>query len=99
MIGAYLDQSVGSKSGSAFVFGLVNGRWKEKQKLTSMLTSSADYFGQDVSIFENHIVVGAYGMCVRPLSLIGLDTNSSFCQATVIPPATTMEPLTCSSDL
>ena len=61
VIGAYLDQSVGSKSGSAFVFNLSGGKWKQKQKLTSMLSSSADYFGQDVAIFENHIVVGAYG--------------------------------------
>lgn len=61
VIGAYLDQSVGSKSGSAFIFKLVNGRWKEKQKLSSMLSASADYFGQDVGIYEDHIVVGAYG--------------------------------------
>jgi hypothetical protein len=61
VIGAYLDQSVGSKSGSAFIFKLVNGKWKEKQKLSSMLSSSADYFGQDVGIFDNHAVVGAYG--------------------------------------
>jgi hypothetical protein len=61
VIGAYLDQALGSKSGSAFIFKLSGGKWKEKQKLTSMLSSSADYFGQDVAISDGHIVVGAYG--------------------------------------
>ena len=81
VIGAYLDQSVGSKSGSAFIFKLVGGKWKEKQKLSSMLSSSADYFGQDVGIHENHVVVGAYGMewrrevpfrCLKPWQLIAV---------------------------
>ena len=61
VVGAYLDQSIGSKSGSAFIFKLVNGKWKEKQKLSSMMSLSADYFGQDVGIFQRHVVVGAYG--------------------------------------
>lgn len=61
VVGAYLDQSIGSKSGSAFIFELVNEKWKEEQKLSSMLSASADYFGQDVGIFENVIIVGAYG--------------------------------------
>lgn len=61
VIGAYMDQSLGSKSGSAFVFKLVNDKWKEKQKLTSALSASADYFGEDVGISDNHIVVGAHG--------------------------------------
>mmetsp|Transcript_3876 Transcript_3876/g.6560 ORF Transcript_3876/g.6560 Transcript_3876/m.6560 type:complete len:548 (+) Transcript_3876:384-2027(+) len=61
VIGAYLDQSLGSKSGSAFIFQLTKGKWREKQKLSSMMSASADYFGQDVGISDNHIVVGAYG--------------------------------------
>lgn len=68
VIGAYLDQSVGSKSGSAFVFTLANGKWKEKQKLTSMLSASADYFGQDVGIYKDQIVVGAYGTYAHGIS-------------------------------
>lgn len=61
VIGAYVDQSMGSKSGSAFIFKWSHGKWKEVQSLSSMLDSAADYFGQDVGIHENRIIVGAYG--------------------------------------
>ena len=61
VVGAYLDENVGTNSGTAYVFYYHNGEWKEQQKLSSHNAMAADYFGQSVDIFEDTIVVGAYG--------------------------------------
>jgi hypothetical protein len=61
VVGAYLDENIGAKSGFAYIFVFSNGVWKEEQKLTSQGGAlAADYFGQCVDIFENSIIVGAY---------------------------------------
>lgn len=61
VVGAYLDENIGAKSGFAYIFEYSDGLWKEQQKLTSQAGSlAADYFGQSVDIHEDGIIVGAY---------------------------------------
>ena len=96
MIGAYVDQSMGSKSGSAFIFKWSHGKWKEVQSLSSMLDSAADYFGQDVGIHENRIIVGAYGMFAC-LSRLPIWCYLMHVKVTVTLLAITMEPRMCTN--
>jgi hypothetical protein len=61
VVGAYLDENIGAKSGFAYIFSYSDGIWKEQQKLVSQGGSLAvDYFGQCVDIHEDLIIVGAY---------------------------------------
>jgi hypothetical protein len=61
VVGAYLDENVGAKTGFAYIFIQSDGVWKEQQKLLSLGgNQAADYFGQCVDIHEDVIIVGAY---------------------------------------
>ena len=59
--GAHHDDDKGSASGSAYIFKLDGGSWKEVQKLTASNGRRASYFGDSVAISGDYIVVGADG--------------------------------------
>jgi len=60
LIGAYLDDDAGSKSGSAYVFRWDGATWSQEAKLTASDAAAFDEFGQSVSINGNVAVIGAY---------------------------------------
>ena len=64
VIGAHYDDDSGSASGSAYVYVMPGGGWvdmTETAKLTASVGFMNDYFGYDVSIDGDVIVVGAHG--------------------------------------
>lgn len=48
-------------AGSVYVFKNESGTWTQIQKLNASDGSSQDYFGHSVSIYADHIIVGAVG--------------------------------------
>ena len=61
IIGAHFDDSLGSDSGSAYIFKRSCGGWIQQAKLTASNGSSGDYFGYSVSIDGDYAIIGAYG--------------------------------------
>ncbi|MCH2161083.1 MAG: hypothetical protein MK085_04335 [Phycisphaerales bacterium] len=62
VVGAYRDDVFGEYSGSAYVFERNdNGDWPEVAKLTASDGAERDWFGRDVSISGETVVVGAWG--------------------------------------
>ncbi len=57
--GAPEDEPNGSKSGSVYIYQLVNGTWEEKQNLIPSDGSADDQFGYSVSISGDWAAVGA----------------------------------------
>ncbi len=60
VVGANHDDDNGNSSGSAYIYDWDGSQWNET-KLTAFDGVAADYFGQSVSVFNDLIVVGAYG--------------------------------------
>ena len=59
-IGAHLDEELGTRSGSVYVFrNAVGATWTEEQKLTASDGGVDDKFGFSVSVDSDTIVVGA----------------------------------------
>lgn len=61
VVGAYLDDSVGSDAGAAYVFERNAGgadNWGQVHRITAEEADSSDYFGEDVSISGGVIAVG-----------------------------------------
>ncbi|MGK3992648.1 FG-GAP repeat protein [Sorangium sp. So ce1024] len=66
VIGAYLDDDLGTNSGSAYVFTRVDGEWFEPVKLVPSSTgAAADYFGYSVAVSDDTALIGAYQADVR----------------------------------
>jgi len=64
VVGAYTDDDTGISSGSAYVFEKPLSGWTtstETAKLTASDATTKDYFGFNVSISDDTIVIGAYG--------------------------------------
>ncbi len=64
VVGAYKDSTHGSLSGAAYVFVRNEGggdEWNQVAKLTASDAAASAYFGYDVAISGDTIVVGAYG--------------------------------------
>eukprot|EP00602_Paraphysomonas_sp_CaronLab_P009445 CAMPEP_0185029876 /NCGR_PEP_ID=MMETSP1103-20130426/16477_1 /TAXON_ID=36769 /ORGANISM="Paraphysomonas bandaiensis, Strain Caron Lab Isolate" /LENGTH=511 /DNA_ID=CAMNT_0027564789 /DNA_START=232 /DNA_END=1767 /DNA_ORIENTATION=+ len=61
IVGAYLDENLGTNSGTAYVFVYHEGMWKEQEKLSPEGAMAADYFGQSVGIYDDTAIIGAYG--------------------------------------
>ena len=61
VIGASLDDDLGTYSGSAYVFTKVGVNWVKQAKLTASDGVAYDRFGESVAIDGDTIVVGAYG--------------------------------------
>jgi hypothetical protein len=59
IVGARLDDDMGTNSGSAYVYRFDGTHWVEEAKLLASDGSSADNFGHSTSIFEETILVGA----------------------------------------
>lgn len=59
IIGAYWDNDNGSNSGSAYIFRKDPAGWIQEAKLTASDGAKDDWFGNDVSIDGNYVVVGA----------------------------------------
>ncbi|MCB9336589.1 MAG: FG-GAP repeat protein [Lewinellaceae bacterium] len=60
IIGAFLDDDNGDKSGSAYIFVRSGTSWVEQAKLTASDGAANDYFGQSVSISGDYAIVSAY---------------------------------------
>lgn len=60
VVAANMDDDRGSTSGSAYLFTRIGPIWKEQQKLTAADGASLDYFGQDLSLQGNTLLVGVY---------------------------------------
>jgi len=61
VVGSYGDDDDGSESGSVYIFNRSGSSWSLTQKITASNASASSYFGNSVSIYNNIIVVGAYG--------------------------------------
>ncbi len=59
VVGSYFDEDAGSKSGSAYVFTRNENSWIQEDKLVASDAAADDYFGWDVSISGDTIVVGS----------------------------------------
>ncbi|EJK76194.1 hypothetical protein THAOC_02059, partial [Thalassiosira oceanica] len=61
VVGAPLDDDNGGGAGSAHVFVRSGKEWKHEAKLLALDGAALDMFGNSVAIYEDTIVVGAYG--------------------------------------
>ncbi|NQU06210.1 MAG: T9SS type A sorting domain-containing protein [Calditrichaeota bacterium] len=61
IVGAYLNDSNGWDSGSAYVFIRDGEEWTQQAKLNASDAGSFDYFGYSVSISGDYAIVGAHG--------------------------------------
>lgn len=60
LIGAYLDDDLGSGSGSAYIYRWNGTNWVQEQKLTASNGLAGDQFSYSLSLSPNHAVIGAY---------------------------------------
>ncbi|GEM_PF-2258281 len=60
-VGAKGEDTNGSMAGSVYVFAFENKNWVEKQKLQPNDISAGDYFGCSIAIFNNLLIIGAFG--------------------------------------
>ena len=61
LVGAPLDDDLGDRSGSAYVFRWNGESWVQVQKLTASDGAAGDVFGWSVSISGDTALVGAFG--------------------------------------
>lgn len=60
VVGATGDDDNGEASGSAYVYNIINGNWRETAKLLPADGLTRDEYGVSASLFSNRILVGAY---------------------------------------
>jgi hypothetical protein len=60
IVGAYGNDDNGSSSGSAYIFVRNGTVWTEQQKLLASDGTAGDFFGHNVAISGDSVVVGAY---------------------------------------
>jgi len=59
IVGAYLDDGLGTSAGAAYIFQLINKQhWSQIQRLSATDISAGSFFGYSVSIVEDTAVVG-----------------------------------------
>jgi hypothetical protein len=61
VVGAVLDNAVGSDSGAAYVFRRSDSGWTEVERLTASDTAAGDWVGGSVSLSGDTLLVGAPG--------------------------------------
>ena len=61
IVGAYLGNVNGQRSGSAYMFTRSGTIWTEQAKLIASDEAVADFFGISVAIDSNYVLVGANG--------------------------------------
>ncbi|KPA12838.1 PKD domain-containing protein [Candidatus Magnetomorum sp. HK-1] len=59
IVGAYLEDAMGSNSGSAYIFKRNNHEWTQIAKLTASDGAADDYFGMSVHICGDYAIIGA----------------------------------------
>ena len=60
-VGAYRETKAFPKGGRVHIFYKKNRKWVEKQILTPKDSSLRDYFGYQLDLINNTLVIGAYG--------------------------------------
>ena len=60
VVGAYLDDDNGDKSGSAYVFTRDSSGWSQKTKLTGPSRGRDDWLGYSVAVDGDTVLAGAY---------------------------------------
>ena len=66
------------RAGAVYVFRYISGQWVEIQKLTASTPSQDDFFGLDVAIKNNLIVVGAPGDNETQGGGVGTDSGAAY---------------------
>ncbi|MCB1581596.1 MAG: FG-GAP repeat protein [Xanthomonadales bacterium] len=61
IIGAHLDDEIGTNAGSVYVYDFHGITWGESQKLAAHDVTAFDNFGQAVSVFADHVLIGVPG--------------------------------------
>jgi len=62
VVSAYYDDDQGLSSGSVYIFRLnEEGNWYVQQKIIASDGAQSDYFGISVAVYDETIVVGAFG--------------------------------------
>lgn len=64
VVGAFLENGTGLDNGAAYIFEQDDPNldvWEEAARLISSDNDFQDYFGRSVAIFEDNVVIGAYG--------------------------------------
>ncbi|MBN2445595.1 MAG: right-handed parallel beta-helix repeat-containing protein [Phycisphaerae bacterium] len=64
VVGADLNDGLGSNAGLAYVFAESGGTWLETQTLAGSNTDAGDYFGAPLAVRDGRIVVGAQRVAV-----------------------------------
>ena len=59
IVGAVYEDTGGSNSGAAYVFHYADGSWTQQAQLGSSAPTSEDYFGIDVALDGNQVLVGS----------------------------------------
>ena len=59
VVGAYRQENLGVASGAVYVFEKQNQSWAEQQKLTASSGGASDYFGIEVNLSGQRILIGA----------------------------------------
>lgn len=63
LVGAYLDDGLEGEevydSGAAYVFGMLEGQWRQEAYLRASNPGSGDHFGQGVSIDSDRLLIGS----------------------------------------
>jgi len=61
LIGAYGDDDKGSSSGASYLYILEGNQWNMHKKYVPSDGSSYDYFGYDIAVGDQGLIMGAYG--------------------------------------
>ena len=86
LVGARLDDPVGSTSGSAYVFADTGALWVQQQKLVASAAAATDKFGWSVSLSGNTALIGAPGHAGTGAALAFEKSGSTWSeQRTLIP--------------
>jgi hypothetical protein len=72
VIGAFGDSEKAYYSGAAYIFNKDGKQWRQTLKLTAPDAAMYDRFGESVSVWENHCIIGAYGKAINKLYSAGV---------------------------
>ena len=60
IVGAYGDDQTGNSAGAAYIFIRSGTTWSQQAKLVASDAASDDFFGYNVGIYGDYVIVGAY---------------------------------------
>lgn len=61
VVGAHADPEAGRDAGAIYLYQKRDGRWQRHSRVLAPNGKSADYFGFDVALWEDRLIVGAFG--------------------------------------